>query len=101
MSTDAVKKIALWVDMWKNDEVPTSDVAYVAIRLVAESGSANLFRLLPNDIQLEAKGIAAQFAADGRAELAARGGTSIVDISSQLQRFIAALEADGIDLPSL
>jgi len=98
MSTDAAKKIALWVDMWKNHEVPASDVAYVAIRLVAESGSADLFRLLPNDIQVEAKGIAAQFAADGKAELTAKGGTSIVDISSQLQRFIAALKADGIDL---
>lgn len=100
MSADAAKKMALWVDMWKNHEVPASDVAYVAIRLVAESDSADVFRLLPHDIQEEAKGIAAQFEADGKAELTAKGGAAIVDISSQLQRFIAALKADGIDLSS-
>lgn len=101
MSADAAKTIALWVDMWKNHEVPASDVAYVAIRLVAESGSADVFHLLPNDIQAEAKAIAAQFAVDGKAELTAKGGAAIVDISSRLQRFTAALSADGVDLSSL
>lgn len=98
MKTDAIEKIATWIEMWKDGVVPESDVAYVVIRLVAESGEVDLFLHLPEQIQLAAKELVARFIVNGKAEVAAKGGASIIDISSQLQRFVAALKAGGIDL---
>lgn len=58
MSTEHEKIITDWVKMWNEGSVHfASDVAYPAIRAIAESGKGDLFHLPPLPIQTESENL--------------------------------------------
>ena len=101
MNRGPKEKLAIWVEMWNDHTVPASDVAYVLQRLLAETGDAGLFALVPPDVQQELLSINDKFKQTGTQELGVPGGIGFVDASETAARCIRVLEASSLANPSL
>jgi hypothetical protein len=85
--------------LWKEDNIRTSDYAYAAIMIIAESRDERAFYLLPQEVLDEIKIIVSDFKSCGKLELGVRGdGGGFIDRTEEIKRFITVAESAGIGL---